>query len=275
MHRNSFFDEIENALIRVLLEHLSDQVTALSLIEVGAYDGRTCSHTHKLAKERGWHGLVIEPAPDAFAALRETYRDYPAITPVNCAVANEEGVLPFFCVQNTSATSWEAMLSSLDRETILRQRSIIPDVAERIVEVRVPVRKLSSLCREYELNRVDLVKIDAEGCDDQAILSINFDEIRPSIILMEHKFVSNDRLFAMDAKLTRSVGYKRLTLWANTMYVGNDFADDDAVDQLIHSAAGLFPPVRDPLWGNGNWLANPYGQRLLKLLPTSLSRWVK
>src|SRR5271154_5010097 len=128
LHRNSFFDAIESDLIRVLFEHLSDQRPRLTFVDVGAYDGVTSSQTHDLAVTRGWNGLVIEPAPWAFEALTETYRHFPTIRQINCAVAEVEGSLPFYWVRNSSSNSWEGMLSSLDRDTILRQRHLFPNI---------------------------------------------------------------------------------------------------------------------------------------------------
>jgi hypothetical protein len=74
MHRISFFDRIETVLIQTLFEHLSDQRSDLIFVEVGAFDGKTASHTHSLAVERGWSGVVVEPGPTSSTFCSRGYK---------------------------------------------------------------------------------------------------------------------------------------------------------------------------------------------------------
>lgn len=255
MHRNSFFDAIENNLIYQVLAQLGDTRGVLTFIDVGAYDGLTRSQIHRHVIGRGWEGLVIEPAPAAFQALQATYAGFPKVRPVNCAIADggSAGTIPFYCVRaSAEPSSWEDMLSSLDRETILKQSNLIPDIAERIVEVRVAVRTLASLCQEFKLRQVDLIKIDAEGRDDEVLTTFDFVRYRPSALLFEHKLLPNPRLFALDQRLV-ALGYTRLSMWSNTLYLWGDFARDECIERVLDNGAALFPPGRDPEWGNGNW----------------------
>jgi FkbM family methyltransferase len=268
VHRNTFFDAIENQLIATLFEELGDRRPNLTFIEVGAFDGKTNSHVHRLATTRRWQGIVIEPAPSAFRALEQTYRAFPRIKAVNCAIADRDGALPFYWVRNRNPESWEGVLSSLDKETILRQRNLVPDVEEFVVETRVPVHTLARICLEHDLKSVDLLKVDAEGRDDQVIHSIDFDRTRPTLILYKHRLISQERNFAVDEKLT-SLDYKRLPMWANTIYVTDDFGREECVHRVLLHAASIFPPGRDPEWGNGNWYGTgppTVGRRLLRRL---------
>jgi FkbM family methyltransferase len=258
MHRISFFDRIETVLIQTLFEHLSDQRSDLIFVEVGAFDGKTGSHTHSLAVERGWSGVVVEPGPTAFLALEQTYRGRPSILPLNCAVSDQEGVLPFYWVRNSRPDSWEGMLSSLDKDTILNQRQLIPEIETLIVEKKVEVRTLARICRDAGLDRVDLLKIDAEGHDDAVVRSLDFSRLRPSLILMEHKLIDNDRLFKLQNMLSK-YNYGCLAMWANTIFVGPDFAEDECVARLLRHASAMFPPGRDKEWGNGGWYVHDRG----------------
>jgi FkbM family methyltransferase len=218
MHRNSFFDRIEVALIRTLFEHFSDQRPNFVFVDVGAFDGKTGSQTHALALERHWRGIVVEPSPAAFSALEQTYRGYPNVLLLNCAVSDREGTLPFYWVRNSRPDTWEGMLSSLDKETILKQWRLIPGIETLIEEKTVRARTLARICRDAKINHIDLLKVDAEGHDDAAIRSLDFSRFRPSLILMEHKLIGDDRLFELYSML-RKHGYRVMAMWANTIYV--------------------------------------------------------
>jgi FkbM family methyltransferase len=252
MHRNSFFDAIENGFAQTVFEHLGDLLPNLVFIDVGAYDGSTRSQIYRLATTRAWAGLAIEPSPAAYQTLQYTYRDYPQIVPVNCAVSDVEGAMPFFAVRNAQQGGWSAMLSSLDKETVLRQRNLFPDIADLIAEVQVSVRTLASLCAEHGLRRVDLLKVDAEGSDDAVIRSMDFAVVRPAVILFEHKLIASERLVALDALLTAQ-DYVRLPMWANTLYFTREMSRDYCVGRLVDHAGDIFPRGRDPEYGNGNW----------------------
>ena len=44
-----------------------------TFLDVGSNDGKTLSNTFALSLS-GWRGVLVEPSPKAFSALRENYR---------------------------------------------------------------------------------------------------------------------------------------------------------------------------------------------------------
>lgn len=256
MHKNSFFDPIENLIVYQLIAQLADNGGEdFTFIEVGAFDGTTANHIHPHATNRGWKGLVIEPSPPAFSKLKLAYAGHPQVIVVQTAVGDKSGIVPFYWVEPDKELDWIDMMSSTDKAVILAQKSLVPNIAERIKELEVPIRTISDLCTEHHLARVDLIKIDAEGHDDDVLRSIDFKKIKPVMIMFEHKLIPTERLHANDEMLT-SFGYERIPMWADTVYVTGGFARDECVMRIIASAPSLWPVGRDPTWGNGNWFAN-------------------
>lgn len=56
-----------------------------SFLDIGAFDGVAISNTLALA-ERGWRGVLIEPAPEPFARMARHYKQFPLCECVQAAV---------------------------------------------------------------------------------------------------------------------------------------------------------------------------------------------
>jgi FkbM family methyltransferase len=83
----------EETIILDLLQAAS--LTTGRFLDIGAYDGKIFSNTHRLA-ELGWGGVCVEPSPIPFGKLLELYKDNPKITLVNSAVGVESKWLDFY-----------------------------------------------------------------------------------------------------------------------------------------------------------------------------------
>src|SRR5262249_15509258 len=66
----------------------------------------------------------------------------------------------------------------------------IPDVERYIVSDSVPCRTFDSLFREYQINRVDVLQVDAEGFDYEILKLFPFTRFRPALIRYEHHHLS-------------------------------------------------------------------------------------
>lgn len=64
-------------------------------VDIGAYDVFRFSNTRALF-ERGWSGLLVEPAPKNYKAIADHYKDEPGITVLNIAVGDPEGTIDFY-----------------------------------------------------------------------------------------------------------------------------------------------------------------------------------
>jgi len=102
--------------------------------------------------------LAIEPAPRAAAALESTLAAnalYQAEL-VRCAIGDRDGVTEFAVPVVTSA------------RTDTGTAHIGPACAGHDT-LQVPLRSLDSIAAERDLDRLDLIKIDAEGCERRVL----------------------------------------------------------------------------------------------------------
>jgi FkbM family methyltransferase len=94
--------------------------------------------------------IAIEPEPSNFSMLKSNAELYPRIIPVNAALWNRDGVVS---LKDGESGSWGMRVSEPVRSSDAFVRS-----------VTVP-----TLLREYGIDKVDLLKIDIEGAECEAL----------------------------------------------------------------------------------------------------------
>jgi len=139
-------------------------------IDVGAADSDEDSVTRAFY-DRGWHGINIEPSPDHFASLAAAR---PRDINLRCLVGSEPGETDLYSIPETG-------LSTVDRDLAAQH------IAEgRPAEVvRVPVRTLAEICREFASTEIHFLKIDVEGAEADVLRGADFKTYRPWIVLVE------------------------------------------------------------------------------------------
>jgi FkbM family methyltransferase len=151
-------------------------------VEAGANDGFTQSNTYWLERFRGWRGILVEPMPTHHAELR---RERPQATIVHAALvpAGHEGP--------TVRMQFGDLMSSVhgshgDAEA--EREWAAPGLAvgwRDGYEADVPARTLTSILDEHRAPEVDLLSLDVEGFEPQALQGIDFARHAPRWILVE------------------------------------------------------------------------------------------
>jgi FkbM family methyltransferase len=154
-------------------------------VEAGANDGETQSNTAYFARHRGWRGLLIEPIPE-LAALCRVVR--PESTVENCALvasdADGRSVPMTYCgLMSVVDGGWSD--PAAERAHVETGRQIQSLTTYR---VEVPGRSLSSLLDQHGLAHVDLLSLDVEGFERQALEGLDIQRHRPGFILVEARF---------------------------------------------------------------------------------------
>jgi FkbM family methyltransferase len=194
--------------LEFVIAHLMLKKRDVFFLQIGANDGITNDPLHKFVTEFGWSGVLVEPMPDSFSALTETYRGQGNLKLVNAALSETDGQRTLYTVRIDTGTFQKAeMYSSFDKNVVLRNSRFVPDIAERIVEVRVPCVSMKTLLRETGGRNIDILAVDAEGFDYQILKMIDFSVVNPAIIIFEHTHLSkSDQQVA--ARLLAEHGYR-------------------------------------------------------------------
>jgi FkbM family methyltransferase len=157
------------------------------IVQIGANDGVTYDPIHDfIAKNRGKvAGIMLEPLTDFFQQLTETYRDFPCIRTLQLAIHRTEPTMELFRVDPAKLPSMPPFMkgiASFDRSHHVKSNT----PPEAIVAERVRCISMTQLIAIYDIRRIDLLSIDAEGYDSEILLSFPFETLQPAIIVFEH-----------------------------------------------------------------------------------------
>lgn len=158
-------------------------------VEIGANDGQAFDQLGPLLADHEWRGIMVEPVPHMFARLQAAYADRPGVVCENVAIADRDGELPFFHFAEASPQERPLLpdfydaLGSFSRDVVL---SHAEELADRLVETRVPTLTFESLLARHAVERLDLLVIDTEGHDWEILRRIDLGAWRPRLILYEH-----------------------------------------------------------------------------------------
>jgi FkbM family methyltransferase len=136
--------------------------------------------------------IAVEPNPAVYGALVENVRlnGFTGVTTVNAAVGERDGSVSFGVLRDAPSVG-----------------SVLATGAEQIT---VPMRKLSTILAENGLTRCDIVKIDVEGYEYQALmpyLEATAVENWPRLLVVEY----NHRASQWDGDLVQAItrnGYR-------------------------------------------------------------------
>jgi FkbM family methyltransferase len=152
------------------------------VLDVGAHVGYFSLLACGLVGEKG-RVHAFEPDPDCFAKLRANAKRFSQITPWNMAVADRAGFVPLHRSPCSTESGWGSILEAPGEE-----------------RTRVQVRSttLDAWLQTQPVDRVDFVKIDAEGAEYGILAGSQrlFHITRPIVV-----FEVNEGCLARDARL--------------------------------------------------------------------------
>jgi len=154
-------------------------------IEIGAYDGVTCSNTYFFEK-LGWDCLVVEPIPELCEAIRRCRHCIVA----NVAISDSNGETDFFIAEKAE------ILSTLENRKEIANR--IDSEGGKLKKIRVKTQTLESLLDETGFSvHIDFVSIDVEGHEFEVLQGFPFHTVSPRIFIIEdnttnHNFKVSD-----------------------------------------------------------------------------------
>lgn len=153
-----------------------------TFIEAGANDGLSQSNTYWFERFRDWRGILIEPIPAMAATCR---RNRPLAIVVNSAlVATDE----IGCIRMQTANLMAFVSRSFARpedEACHLRTAIEVQELTSVTEIEVPARTLSSILAELGTPCVDLLSLDVEGYEIEALKGLDTSRHRPRFILIE------------------------------------------------------------------------------------------
>jgi FkbM family methyltransferase len=121
------------------------------IVDAGAYIG--LSAIYLAARYPNARVLAVEPDPENFALLAANTQAYPAITPVHAALWGEDVEV---AVERQPGEDWACTVAP--RAASGQSPRPFP---------RVPAMTLESLMAQFEVAKLDLLKVDVEGAEKE------------------------------------------------------------------------------------------------------------
>lgn len=203
--------------IEKLLELLFLNAGSLNMIQVGANDGVLCDPLHKHIKSKKLTGIMLEPQSHVFERLKQNHKDSTGLIFENVALGAEEAMTTLYKVNSELVKQYKDLggVASFDRNHVLQEllsnksKLTLGDnrtADSYIEEEKVEVTTYSKLIEKHQLSSLDILMIDAEGYDFEAVTLFPFDTLRPKAIVFEYKHLSKERMDKIKSLLLKN-GY--------------------------------------------------------------------
>jgi len=161
-----------------------------NIVVVGAMDGRRFDALYPYLSKGLARAILIEPIPDRFALLQETFADQSTLIFENCAIDAQRGTremlyVPIDAVERQGLSEDVIGMSSFydDRNGLGRGDEAVEAHIER-AEVRTC--PLSDIVRQHGFDAIDILQTDTEGHDLHVLKSLDMSVVRPDTIFMEY-----------------------------------------------------------------------------------------
>jgi FkbM family methyltransferase len=147
-------------------------------VEVGAFDGRTCSNTDFLPP-LGWSGLYIEPVPAYFQQCLRWHGRYPKVRFENVAAGSKEAIIEMHVAGVLSTANPNV------KDEYLRIAWAAPYFANS-EKIPVFVRPLDEILTSHQIApRFDILVVDTEGYEGEVFRGFSLEKWLPKLVIIE------------------------------------------------------------------------------------------
>lgn len=153
-------------------------------VEAGANNGITQSNTLYLELYRGWRGLLVEPIPQLAAQCR-MYRPRAIVEEVALVDTVLKRSVTMRYVNLMSVVKG-GMKSVAEEEAHVQAGCEVQKVES--YELEAPATTLGALLERHGLGRIDLLSLDVEGFEANALKGLDLEKHRPRYILVEARY---------------------------------------------------------------------------------------
>ncbi len=203
--------------MHTVLHTLARTVTDVRFLQVGGMDGKRFDPVYAFVKHYRWSGVILEPLPDLFAALTANYADAPQVMLVNAALMQTDGTREMTRVSRAASSSgkvpdWAEGLGSFHPErNALGGVGVDADLhmalMQHSVREAVSCLTLASVAERCGLKRIDLLQVDAEGCELNVLRQVLGEGYAPRVVQLEHWALPTGERDTVEAML-RDAGYR-------------------------------------------------------------------
>lgn len=154
------------------------------VVEVGAFDGVHLSNSYAF-DQMGWKTICIEPNPDIFKYL---VKQRPNATNINKAIVSDDKIDSIDFFQEKIGVLSGCNFDEEDVKERYRKRGLKyePPITQKVAAIT-----LSSLMRDIEIDKIDILSVDVEGFETEVLGGMDFQNIKVNLIIIEANNVNS------------------------------------------------------------------------------------
>lgn len=213
-HRGiGYLDEVPTSSFRSVILRLFPSLDGLKFIQIGANDGKRFDPINALVIQHRWEGILVEPVPDLFRCLKETYKCYPKLQLVEAAVDLDKGTRSIYRLDKDSLKTlpdWAKGLATFDLKQLEKTALRLGIKVSSIIEEKVVTIGWPDLWARLSGKRCDVLVLDTEGYDIALLRVANLKQYRPRVVHFEHALINLQERSAFYSELLE-LGYKLAT----------------------------------------------------------------
>lgn len=204
------------------------------IVQIGSNDGKTGDPIfHLLEKRENWKAIFVEPVPYLFERLKQNYNSDPRFIFENVAINNGSEQI-FYSVKPEAKNelpdlpSWFDQLGSFEKENISKHLDgkLEPFIKETVLKGMT----LPGLILKNSVDSIDLLHIDTEGYDWKVLSQLELNEVKPSVILYEHRHLGQDEKEESIEFLSND--YYMFKFAGDILAIGKDIINKDDLNKI-------------------------------------------
>ena len=171
--------------VRLAVAHHACRNPGGTILQVGAFDGRSGDPLSAFLRAGGARAILVEPIEENFRMLQRTYDSVGGITLVQAAIARGDGVATMYRAASAGrwqGDPWVGQIASFDRRHLLKH-GVRRGEIEAVV---VPALSLASVLDRCGAESLAFLQVDAEGFDAEVVGMALALPATPDFINFEH-----------------------------------------------------------------------------------------
>jgi FkbM family methyltransferase len=180
--------------VEVLVEDVVLHDGARTFLQIGANDGYLADPLNLAIFRHKLTGTFVEPQANYFRELQRTYRDFPGMLFVQCAIAAQACAMTMYTLDCSGGRlpGWAHGVGTLSREQIRKFGDQIDNIESYIRAQDVQCITVPELLDRTGDRNPDIIVVDAEGFDHVILSQFNFAELSTKLVIYETESMTRD-----------------------------------------------------------------------------------
>jgi FkbM family methyltransferase len=180
----------------------------VNVVVVGANNGEIPDFLTNHLLKANVTGILIEPVSYLYEKLKIKFAGANNLKIENSAIYKRNGKKKIYRLNKPEYfPHWSEGLGTLKKNIILDHKNQIRDIEKHIVNETVNCITFDKLFKKHGLKEIQLLQIDTEGSDYEILMSLDLEQYRPDMIILEYLHMTFYQYYAL-VKFLRARNYK-------------------------------------------------------------------